>query len=138
MCWRASWTIPIPTWGRPMPDLGPYRLTEKEAAAEAARRWGGNAFAIKAHEKDRNMRYVVGLLVRGKHTHDLYRLPISWGGCYEAALGLAPEHPGGIDLSTPCVIFTDGTVEYTDGRKAKFEGAMLQLGAAEPITGGKP
>jgi hypothetical protein len=84
---------------------------------------------------DPELRFVVGLLVLGHHSEEMYRLPIAWGRSFEAALANAPEKPGGVDLRPLCMVYTDGSVKYADDRPpTKFPGALAQLGALEPLT----
>lgn len=113
------------------------RMKAREAAKVAAARWSGYTFAVRVSSKDPEMRFMVGLLVMGHRTDELYRLPIAWGRSFEAALANAPERPGGVDLRPLCMVYTDGTVRYADGRpETKFEGALPQLGAAQPLLAG--
>lgn len=114
------------------------KLTAKAAAKIAAERWSGYTFAVRVSSHDPNLRFVVGLLVLGhKSKDDMYRLPLGWGRSFEAALDAIPEKPGGVDLKPLCMVHTDGTVRYADGRpEVKFDGALAQLGALQPVTGG--
>ena len=115
------------------------KLTAREAAKIAAERWSGYTFAVRVSSHDANLRFVVGLLVLGhKSKDDMYRLPLGWGRSFEAALASIPEQPGGIDLRPLCMVHTDGTVRYADGRPdTRFDGAPLGLGARmvlSPVT----
>ncbi len=118
-----------------MTEHGPKLLTPREAAKAAAQRWSGYTFAVRVSSPDPECRCMVGILVLGHKTDELYRFPLAMGRTFEAALAGAPDRPRGVDLSPLCMVYTDGSVKYADGRPpARFEDAPLAVAAGSAAT----
>lgn len=66
-------------------------MTKSDAAMSAAYNWGPNAFAVRAKETQRNLRYRVGFASNHEGKSKLYILGM--GTSWEEAFSTASEHP---------------------------------------------